>query len=113
MAEEIDLAGLLRPGDRLAWSAGPMEPTDLLAVLDRANRVPRVSALLNLADRASGRRPKPFPGSDIRQVDAIDAIEPVAHLADEGSYALPCAGRDHLFSLSKVIGRSLTRFPVA
>ena len=50
MAEEIDLAGLLRPGDRLAWSAGPMEPTDLLAVLDRQlNHVPRVSALLNLS----------------------------------------------------------------
>ena len=42
MAEEIDLAGLLRPGDRLAWSAGPMEPTDLLGVLDRQlDRVPR------------------------------------------------------------------------
>jgi acyl-CoA hydrolase len=50
MAEEIDLAGLLRPGDRIAWSAGPMEPTDLLAVLDRQlDRVPRVSALLNMS----------------------------------------------------------------
>ncbi len=50
MAEEIDLAGLLRSGDRLAWSAGPMEPTDLLAALDRQlDRVPRVSALLNLS----------------------------------------------------------------
>ena len=113
MAEEIDPAGLLRPGDRLAWSAGPMEPTDLLAVLDRVNRVPRVSALLNLADRASGRHPKPFPGSDIRQADVSDAIEPVAHSADEGSYVLPCAGWGHLFSLSKVIGKSRTRVPVA
>jgi hypothetical protein len=50
MVEEIDLAVLLRSGDRLAWSAGPMEPTDLLAVLDRQlNRMPRVSALLNLS----------------------------------------------------------------
>jgi hypothetical protein len=62
MAEEIDLAGLLRPGDRLAWSAGPMEPTDLLAVLDRElNRVPRVSALFNLADRASGPASETLP----------------------------------------------------
>jgi acetyl-CoA hydrolase len=54
MAEEIDLAGLLRPGDRLAWSAGPMEPNDLLAVLDRQlERVPRVSALLNLSLQAT------------------------------------------------------------
>jgi acetyl-CoA hydrolase len=50
MADEIDLAGLLRPGDRLAWSAGPMEPTALLAVLDhQLDRMPRVSALLNLS----------------------------------------------------------------
>jgi len=50
MAKEIDLAGLLRPGDRLAWSAGPVEPTHLLGVLDRQlDRVPRVSALLNVS----------------------------------------------------------------
>jgi len=50
MAEKIDLAGLLRPGDRLAWSAGPVEPTDLLAMLDRQlDRAPRVSVLLNLS----------------------------------------------------------------
>src|SRR5688572_27290207 len=50
MAEELDVAGLLRPGDRLAWSAGPMEPTDLIGVLGRQlDRVPRISVLLNLS----------------------------------------------------------------
>jgi hypothetical protein len=50
MAEEINLAGLLRPGDRLAWSAGPVEPVHLLGVLDRQlDRAPRVSALLNVS----------------------------------------------------------------
>jgi len=50
MAEEINLAGLLRPGDRLAWSAGPVEPAHLLGVLDRQlDRAPRVSALLNVS----------------------------------------------------------------
>jgi len=50
MAEELDVAGLLRPGDRLAWSAGPVEPTDLIGVLGRQlDRVPRISVLLNLS----------------------------------------------------------------
>ena len=50
MAEEIDLAGLLRPGDRLAWSAGPVEPTHLLGVLDRQlDCAPPVSVLLNVS----------------------------------------------------------------
>jgi acetyl-CoA hydrolase len=54
MAEEIDLAGLLRPGDRLAWSAGPMEPSDLLGLLDRQlDRAPRVSVLLNISLQAT------------------------------------------------------------
>ena len=50
MAEEIDLAGLLRPGDRLAWSAGPVEPTHLLGMLDRQlDCAPPVSVLLNVS----------------------------------------------------------------
>jgi acyl-CoA hydrolase len=50
MAEEIDIAGLLRPGDGLAWSTGPVEPVHLLGVLDRQlDRVPQVSALLNVS----------------------------------------------------------------
>jgi len=50
MAEEIDLAGFLRPSDRLAWSAGPVEPAHLLGVLDRQlDRVPQVGALLNVS----------------------------------------------------------------
>ncbi|MGE0851517.1 MAG: acetyl-CoA hydrolase/transferase family protein [Hyphomicrobiaceae bacterium] len=54
MAEEIDLAGLLRPGDRLAWSAGPMEPSHLLGLLDRQlDRVPTVSVLLNISLEAT------------------------------------------------------------
>lgn len=54
MAEEIDVAGLLKPGDRLAWSAGPMEPNDLLGLLDRQlDRAPRVSVLLNVSLQAT------------------------------------------------------------
>ena len=50
MAEEIDLAGLLRPNDRLAWSAGPVEPVQLLGVLDRQlDRAPQMSVLLNVS----------------------------------------------------------------
>ena len=65
MAEEINLAGLLRPGDRLAWSAGPAEPAHLLGVLDRQlDRAPRVAALLNVSfqttlDRRDLRRGRP------------------------------------------------------
>src|SRR5438552_1372410 len=48
MADSIDLAALIRPDDRVAWSGGPMEPASLLGVLDRQlDRVPRASVLLN------------------------------------------------------------------
>jgi acetyl-CoA hydrolase len=50
MADPIDLATLIRPGDRLAWSGGPMEPAALLGVLDRQlDRVPQASVLLNIS----------------------------------------------------------------
>jgi acyl-CoA hydrolase len=50
MAEEIDLAGLIRTGDRVAWSAGPVELAQLLRTLDnQLDRVPRFSILLNLS----------------------------------------------------------------
>jgi hypothetical protein len=50
MAEEIDLAGLIRTGDRVAWSAGPVELAQLLRTLDKQlDRVPRLSILLNLS----------------------------------------------------------------
>jgi acetyl-CoA hydrolase len=50
MAEEIDLAGVLKAGDRLAWSAGPMEPVHLLGVLERqVDRAPSFSVFVNLA----------------------------------------------------------------
>jgi acetyl-CoA hydrolase len=50
MTDEIDLAGLIRPDDRVAWSGGPMEPAGLLGVLDRQlDRVPRACVLLNLS----------------------------------------------------------------
>jgi acetyl-CoA hydrolase len=54
MVEDLDLAGLLRSGDTLAWSAGPVEPTHLLGVLDsQLDRAPRVSAFLNLSLQTS------------------------------------------------------------
>jgi acyl-CoA hydrolase len=50
MADPIDLAALIRPGDRLAWSGGPMEPAVLLGVLDgQLDRVPRATLLLNIS----------------------------------------------------------------
>jgi acetyl-CoA hydrolase len=50
MADPIDLAALIRPDDRLAWSGGPMEPAELLGAFDRQlDRVPRASVLLNLS----------------------------------------------------------------
>jgi acyl-CoA hydrolase len=50
MADPIDLAALIRPDDRVAWSGGPMEPASLLGVLDsQLDRVPRSSALLNIS----------------------------------------------------------------
>jgi acyl-CoA hydrolase len=50
MIDPIDLAALIRPGDRLAWSGGPMEPAALLGVLDaQLDRVPRATFLLNIS----------------------------------------------------------------
>jgi acetyl-CoA hydrolase len=54
MTEEIDLAGLIKTGHRVSWSAGPMEPARLLRMLDRQlDRVPRASTLLNLSLQSS------------------------------------------------------------
>ena len=50
MTDAIDLAGLIVRGDRVAWSAGPMEPIELLALLDRQlDRIPRATVVLNLS----------------------------------------------------------------
>jgi acyl-CoA hydrolase len=50
MAEPIDLAALIEPGDRVAWSCGAVEPATLLGTLDRQlDRVPRASVLLNIS----------------------------------------------------------------
>ena len=50
MIDPIDFAALIRPGDRLAWSGGPMEPAALLGVLDaQLDRVPRATFLLNIS----------------------------------------------------------------
>jgi len=50
MTEEIDIAVLMKAGDRIAWSAGPVEPAQLLQTLDRQlDRVPPASTLLNLS----------------------------------------------------------------
>jgi acetyl-CoA hydrolase len=50
MTEAIAFADLIRQGDRIAWSAGPMEPAMLLRALDvQLDRIPRASALLNLS----------------------------------------------------------------
>jgi acyl-CoA hydrolase len=50
MADPIDLAALIRAGDRLAWSGGPMEPAALLGVLEgQLHRVPRATVLLNIS----------------------------------------------------------------
>jgi acyl-CoA hydrolase len=50
MTEDIDIASLIEAGNRIAWSAGPMEPVNLLRRLDQQlDRVPRASTLLNLS----------------------------------------------------------------
>jgi acyl-CoA hydrolase len=50
VGEELDLAGLMRDGDCVGWSAGPVEPVQLLHTLDKQlDRVPRASTLLNLS----------------------------------------------------------------
>jgi len=50
MTEEIDIAVLMKAGYRIAWSAGPVEPAQLLRTLDKQlDRVPRASTLLNLS----------------------------------------------------------------
>ena len=38
MPDQLDLAGLIRTGDRIAWSAAAVEPVALLALLDAAAR---------------------------------------------------------------------------
>lgn len=54
MTEDIDLAGLIGFGNRIAWSAGPMEPVELLRMLDQQlDRAPRASTLLNLSLQSS------------------------------------------------------------
>src|SRR5262245_6647540 len=50
MTEDFDLASLIEAGNRMAWSAGPMEPVTLLRRLDQQlDQVPRASTLLNLS----------------------------------------------------------------
>jgi acetyl-CoA hydrolase len=50
MPEELDLAALIRPGDRVAWSAGTVEPAALLALLEgQLDRVPQASVLLSIS----------------------------------------------------------------
>jgi len=50
MTEEIDIAVLMKAGGRIAWSAGPVEPAQLLRTLDKQlDRVPRAATLLNLS----------------------------------------------------------------
>ena len=42
MPDPLDLAALIRPGDRIAWSSGTAEPSALLALLDsQLDRVPK------------------------------------------------------------------------
>jgi len=51
MTETLDLAGLIRAGDRIAWSGVAMEPLGLLEILaGQLDRLPpNVSALLNIS----------------------------------------------------------------
>ncbi|MGI9424080.1 MAG: acetyl-CoA hydrolase/transferase family protein [Hyphomicrobiaceae bacterium] len=51
MTEELDLAGLMRIGDRIAWSGVALEPLRLLEIFEsQLDRVPsKVSALLNIS----------------------------------------------------------------
>src|SRR5436190_19053377 len=59
MPDQLDLSGLIRAGDRIAWSAGVVEPLALLALLERQlDRVANGSVLLNvsLADAIDAAR---------------------------------------------------------
>lgn len=51
MTEDFDIAGLLRPGDRIAWPGGSTEPAALLTMLERqVDRLPSgVSVFLNFS----------------------------------------------------------------
>jgi acyl-CoA hydrolase len=50
MPDQVDLAGLICTGDRIAWSAAAVEPVELLARLDRQlDRVAKGSVLLNIS----------------------------------------------------------------
>ena len=51
MEDTFDIAGLIRPGDRLAWHGGSTEPTGLLAILEgQLDRLPHgVSTFLNFS----------------------------------------------------------------
>ena len=51
MTEPLDIAGLIRPGDRLAWPGGSTEPAALLGMLDgQLDRLPEgVSTFLNFS----------------------------------------------------------------
>jgi acyl-CoA hydrolase len=54
MPDQLDLAGLIKEGDRLAWSAAAVEPVALLGLLERQlDRVARGSVLLNLSFASS------------------------------------------------------------
>jgi acyl-CoA hydrolase len=50
MPDQLDLATLIQPGDRIAWSSATVEPAALLALLDQQlDRIARGSVLLNLS----------------------------------------------------------------
>lgn len=50
MPDQLDLAALIRAGDRIAWSAATVEPTALLTQLERQlDRVAKGSVLLSLS----------------------------------------------------------------
>jgi len=54
VGQELDLASLIRDGDCIGWSAGPVEPAQLLRTLNKQlDRVPRASTLLNLSLESS------------------------------------------------------------
>jgi acyl-CoA hydrolase len=46
----MDVAGLIEPGDRVAWAPAALEPVELLAALEAGlHRVPQSTALLNIS----------------------------------------------------------------
>jgi acyl-CoA hydrolase len=135
MVEDIALAGLLRPGDSIAWSAGPVEPTHLLGVLDsQLDQAPRVSAILNLslqtaidAERLASRAAVLALGGAVtnRRFQAIGALDvlPINYSALPGLVAsgrlrvdvvlLQLSADEGAFNLSLMIDHVADAVPVA